>query len=382
MKKILFVLQDNTIGGVLLYVLQTAENLDQRKYKPIVALPPGDAVNLFREAGIDTYEINIKRLRKTLNPVYHLSWLFSISSSVKEIVKIVNERDVDLIYAKQITQIQAPIASYVSNTKLLWHLIALHMPSLLEKMLIPLVKLTSNKVVVSCDALAEQLKVRGLSGETTTIHSPVNIERFNNNISSDTINMELNLENDDLVIGVIGHISPIKGIEYFLEAASIVLESNINAKFLVIGAVLPTQEKYFIKLKEITEELHLKDNIIFTGMRKDIPELLAAMDILVVSSISESSPLVVLEAMAAAKPVVAARVGGIPEQIVDGETGILVPPKDSQAIADAILNLVSDKDKIKKMGNSGRKRVTEYFDIDICVDKVESIFEEMLGNDN
>jgi len=381
MKKILFVLQDNTIGGVLLFVLQTAENLDHKKYKPIVALPAGDAVKLFRKAGIETYEINIKRLRKTLNPLYHLSWLFSIFSSIKEIIKIVNERNVDLIYAKQITQIQAPIASYISNTKLLWHLIALHMPPLLEKMLIPLVKLTADKVVVSCDALAEQLKVRGLSAETTTIHSPVNIERFNTNISSDTIRTELNLGSDDLIIGVIGHISPVKGIEYFLEAASIVLKRNINAKFLVIGAILPTQEKYFTKLKEITEKLHLKDDIIFTGMRKDIPELLATIDILVVSSLSESSPLVVLEAMASGKPIVATKVGGIPEQILDGESGILVPAKDSKAIAASILNLISDPSKMKNMGKAARKRAEELFSIEICVENVENIFSEILSND-
>ena len=132
---------------------------------------------------------------------------------------------------------------------------------------------------------------------------------------------------------------------------------------MLVGEGEAEHEKYKQELRQIVEKLGLAQDVIFTGFRRDIPELLAAFDVLVLPSLEEAFGRVVIEAMACAKPVVATRGGGLPEIIRDKETGLLVPVKDPQAIAGAVLQLLADKALARQMGLSGRKRAEEMFDI-------------------
>ena len=130
------------------------------------------------------------------------------------------------------------------------------------------------------------------------------------------------------------------------------------------------------RFNSIISGLNIKDKVIFTGLRKDVPELLNGIDILVMPSLREGLPIVALEAMAKAKPVVATNVGGNPELILDGHTGYLVPPKDHMALAKAIEKLVRDKALARKFGENGYARVKEHFSIEKMVQETEKLYEE------
>ena len=114
---------------------------------------------------------------------------------------------------------------------------------------------------------------------------------------------------------------------------------------------------------------------LITGWRNDIPEILAASDLLVLPSLNEGLPRTILEGMASGKPVVATNIAGIPELVIDGETGILVPPRDSKALAQAIKVILSDKDKATQMGENGRNE--QYFTIDKMVSDFEDVLERV-----
>jgi glycosyltransferase involved in cell wall biosynthesis len=118
------------------------------------------------------------------------------------------------------------------------------------------------------------------------------------------------------------------------------------------------------------------ENIIFAGQRSDVYDIISACDVTAVPSLSEAFGRVIIEAMACGKPVVGSNVGGIPEIIEDGRTGILVQPKDEKALADALGSLISDRDLARSMGNSGKLRAERSFNIHGQVKEIEKVIDE------
>lgn len=184
---------------------------------------------------------------------------------------------------------------------------------------------------------------------------------------------ELGLENDTQVIGAIGRLVWQKGFEYFIEAIPNVLKEFPEAMFVIVGEG-PLENKLKVKSKK----LKVDDKVIFTGFRSDIKEVLASIDILVMPSLLEGFPMITLEAMAMAKPIVATDIEGIMETLKNGITGLLVPPKDTSALAKAIVDLLIHGDKAHQMGKAARRIVEERFGVDIMVQKVEEVYEELL----
>ncbi len=133
------------------------------------------------------------------------------------------------------------------------------------------------------------------------------------------------------------------------------------------------------ELRAYAKNIGLNGNLIFTGLRKDVSNILDIIDILVMPSLREGLPIVALEAMAKNKPVVASDVGGNSEVIVDGKTGILVQPENSIALALAIKRLVKDKEYAARLGANGRNRLEEHFSVEKMVGATEELYEECLN---
>jgi glycosyltransferase involved in cell wall biosynthesis len=131
-------------------------------------------------------------------------------------------------------------------------------------------------------------------------------------------------------------------------------------------------------LEHEAERLGVRDRVVFAGRRDDAAELLVELDVLALPSWTEGLPLVVLEAMARRRPVVATPVGGTPEVVVDGETGLLVPPRDPDALAAALRRLLADADLRRRMGDAGYERVRERFSADAMTGRVLEIYDEVL----
>ncbi len=183
----------------------------------------------------------------------------------------------------------------------------------------------------------------------------------------------LALSKEAKTVGVVANFIYYKGHRFLLQACADVKRKIPEVKFLLIGDG-PLREE----LEDLAGELDLEKDVLFLGSRRDIPQLLAMVDLAVLPSLEEGFPNVVLEAMAAGKPVVATRVGGIPEAVVHGETGFLIPPGDSRALVDAIVELLSDPDRAVKMGAAGRKRVVREFPLDRMVHQMEQIYQELV----
>lgn len=175
------------------------------------------------------------------------------------------------------------------------------------------------------------------------------------------------------VIGVIGRLVWQKGFKYFIEAIPDVLKEFKEARFLLVG-----EGELEDELKMKSKKLKLEDKIIFTGFMGDIKDVLASIDIFVMPSLLEGLPMILLEAMAMGKPIVATDIDGMQEVLDHGKTGLLVPSKDPEALSEAIVNLLIHRDKAHQMGINARRVVEERFGVDIMVQRVEEVYEELL----
>jgi glycosyltransferase involved in cell wall biosynthesis len=161
-----------------------------------------------------------------------------------------------------------------------------------------------------------------------------------------------------------------KGHRLFLEAAQKVLTQLHAIRFLVVGDGALRNE-----LEAFSKDLGVEDNVIFCGYRDDIPEILAGSNILVSASLAEHFGRVIIEAMAMAKPVVGTRAGGVPEIVIDGQTGILIEPTSSEEMAQAILSLLADPRHAREMGVAGLNRVRDCFSIEKHTREIEEIYK-------
>lgn len=236
-------------------------------------------------------------------------------------------------------------------------------------------------LLVRCKSIKENL-INDNKIEPTKIFiipAGIDLSVFYPRKDSEKIRKELNIPSTVILIGIIALLRPEKGHKYFLEAAYLLSKRYFNIYFLIVGGEVKKGISLY-ELKKKVSNLGLKDRVIFTGYRKDIPEILSALDILVVSSCAvETTSQVILQALAMKKPVVATTIGGIPESLCHGKAGILVPPKNSQAIAEAVQYLLSNPQHTQQMVTLGYEYVNQNFSLVKIVDKVEKIQKKALS---
>ncbi len=184
------------------------------------------------------------------------------------------------------------------------------------------------------------------------------------------------------LIGMVGRLSPLKGLDEFFESMVIVHKQISNTTALIVGEELEFNGQYEQKLREQAKRLGLSGNLIFTGYQADSISLINAMDFLVAPSKTEGLPITILEAMSVKKAVVASNVGGIGELVQDEVTGLLVPAGNSNQLAQAILRLLTNKKLIKQMGEQGFLRVKESFTEEKMVNQIFEIYQQALGKSN
>ena len=182
-----------------------------------------------------------------------------------------------------------------------------------------------------------------------------------------------------VIIGIIGQLGERKGHLILLDAMRGLIREHADLRLWIVGKE-PAHgaERYADRLREYVARHGLSGHVEFLGFRADIPDVLAQIDLLALPSLQEPFGKIVIEAMAMEKPVAAARVGGVPEIVEDGRTGLLVPPQDADALRHALDRLIRDPDLRERLGVAGRMRVERHFRLERNVRETEAIYEEML----
>jgi len=181
-----------------------------------------------------------------------------------------------------------------------------------------------------------------------------------------------------VLIGFVGRFSPGKGHEELLRAAVILRKRHPEARFLVVGEASYGEETYHREILDMASRLGLGDIVAFTGFRRDVPDVMAAFDILAFPSHAEAFGMVLIEAMAMERPVVSTNCDGVLDIVVDGVTGLYVDPRNPGQLADALSRLIIDPVLRERMGREGRRRVLEHFDEKVSIDRLEAIYAEVI----
>jgi glycosyltransferase involved in cell wall biosynthesis len=229
-------------------------------------------------------------------------------------------------------------------------------------------------VAVSNEVKKDMLRYKIPEEKIRVIDNGIALERFEKLVETKKMKDPLGFEEKMRIIGTIGSLGTEKEHIYLLEAAKQILDVVKDLKFLIIG-----DGRLRKQLEEISEKLGIKKHVIFMGQRKDIPELLMAMDIFVLPSIKEGLPMALLEAMAAKRPVIATRVGAIPKVIENKDTGILVEPKDVTGLRDAIMNLLNDPGRMNLLAREGFNRVCMDFSSDEMGKNYLKLYNELIN---
>jgi glycosyltransferase involved in cell wall biosynthesis len=372
---ILMLLMNESIGGTATYLLTLIKHIDQNRFNIQIVCNNDEFCNLFKMEGITAH-----RLEKAGRGRY--------LKAIRCITNLIRENDIDILNIHDggavsfIGRIAALITGKITISTIhiyagewgkrrLWFVLK-------EKFFEYITRSLVKKYIAVSNARKEELIRKGINeSKISVIQNGVDYGLFCNARNKGYFRKEFSINKPDTIIALIGHLGVEKGHIFFLESAKIILENNHAISFIIVGDGYMMDE-----LIHKTREIGIEEHVIFTGFRNDMPNIMSSIDILVLPSINEGMPMVILEAMSASKPVVATNVGGIPEMIVDGKTGYLVPPCDVNRLAEAVIRLLNDPEKLKDFGNEGLKRVMMCFSANQMASKTQDLFESLILNAN
>ena len=381
---ILYVNHTGEIGGAEVSLLLLLKNLDRALYQPIVVCPLGGSLNReLKNISVTFQEINFCDVRRTLNPIVLLvSILFFLRHMVR-IFQIVRNQNIKLIHANSLkSTIIGGLAARLANVPVIWHVRDFLPIGFFRQLLIRLAYLLATQVIVNSKAVGKMFKYgeENSSVKVKVIYNCIDTDLYNPNIDGNALRRELNIDTNITLVGFVGRVHPEKGIEYLIRAAREVVKIVPEVRFLIVGGTALGKEEYRERMRGLSAELGLAGKVLFLGHRKEVAKIIAALDILVLPSLREPFGLVSLEAMAMEKPVIATNTGGSPEVIINGKTGLLVPPRDSYALSSAIIRLLTDKELAKRMGAAGRKRAMNFFSVESTIFSVQEMYSKILEN--
>ncbi len=216
-------------------------------------------------------------------------------------------------------------------------------------------------------------RMEGAVSRVTCIRNGIDLEKKPIQTDRWQIRKELGVDAGTCLIGTVGRLTPVKGLSYLLQAVSILLRQRVDLRLLIVGDGVIRKD-----LEVQAHDLGIRENVVFLGHREDTFELMQAMDIFVLPSLSEGISMALLEAMAASRAVVASRVGGIPEIVEDGVEGILVEPMDVNQLAENCRRLIESPETAMKMGEQAQKRVAQEFSAAAMADRVAGLYKELV----
>jgi glycosyltransferase involved in cell wall biosynthesis len=231
-------------------------------------------------------------------------------------------------------------------------------------------------VAVSEGTRQHHLRVGQLSPDkVVTLYNGIDLLHFNGHRrGQQTCKKDFGIPEAALLLTTVAVLRPAKGIQYMIEALPTILEVVPQTYYLVVGAGEHEQS-----LKTLVKEKGLTERVIFTGVRNDVPDLLALSDIFVLPTLDEALPTVLAEAMAAEKPIVVSAVGGVPEMVTDGANGFLVPPADPARLVAACIQLLQHPDQAHAMAQTGRDIVEQRFNIRNQARRLGDLYQEVLA---
>ena len=388
MKRILFVDHTAQMGGGEIALFKLLRHIDREKFTPIVLLfadgPLGEKLRPDFEVHILRLGEDVAQTRKDSLGVWSLLKLSAVFKTLwfcLRVSRFISQHRVDLIYTNSLkADLIGGVAGRLARRPVVWHIrdridsdylpqpvvwLFRHLAGLIPSHLIAVSAAALNTISTADDpSTAESSRV---ARRRSVVHDGIDAREIRV------------VESSSRRLGLIARISPWKGQHIFIQAAAQVHAQVPEARFYIIGSALFGEQSYEQEIRSLVQKLNLTGVVEFTGYCANVTEHIEQLDVVVHASTSgEPFGQVTIEGMAAAKPVIATNGGGIPEIVVDGETGILVAMGNVPAMASAMLWMLQHPSEAKQMGRKGRERVLRHFSMADSARKVEMAFESVL----
>lgn len=349
----------------------------KEKYKISVVVPEkGRLIEELKKMGITFYIVpmgSYSQGKKTIKDM--IVYLYFMVFLIFRFSILISTIRPDLIYINGARAfIPMTFVASFSKIPVIWHIHVLFQDKLTRFLFNLLGKFKVVKKIICVSRIARN-QFPLLLKKSVVIYNGVDIKKyFPSRSLAEDIKKEFSLKEKEKLVGVVGALVAEKGHEEFIKAAKIVTSDFSDARFLIVGDVNSDEKSYIWKLRNLVKKLSLQDKVIFTGFRRDIPEIMNALTINCVTSIAsfEACPMVILESMACGTPIVGSRLGGTEELIEDGKNGFLYEPRNIKELAEKILFLLKNSEKYSRISRYARKTVEERFNREIFVRKIEN----------
>jgi glycosyltransferase involved in cell wall biosynthesis len=380
-RRVLFIDEIGRIAGGANSLLLLLRHLDKEAYQPFLACPSGPLSEAAQGMGVKTlnhlfryptWTVNLFGRKVVAPPIplcfrlWDAHWLTGI----------VRDYDISMIHSNSLSgHVSGALAGKAMGIPVIWHIRRFHsFPSLMfGRACLP------DQVIFASSAIMDHAFGSEGHPRACVVHNGIDLDSFARIPGAyKDVRREFGVALNAGIVGIVGRLDMGKGHDCFIRAARLVLDAGMAAKFMIVGEQYFGTE-YTANLHKLVADLGLEDDIIITGFRKDVARLASAFDVFVSASEKDAHPRVVLEAMALGLPIVGTRSGGIVETVQDGSSGLLVPIRDSQALANSIIRVLSDRDLAAQLGNNARSRVTKHFSAKAYVEKIEKVYESLLG---
>lgn len=362
-------------GGIKSHLLALIGTSHGEEFHHMVACPPGSLADSLGDMGIEVFRIP---LAGEISPVRDLA-------VIRILVSLMKSKGVQVVHAHSykaglVGRVAAGMAggpavvltvhsSVFQDSRPQWK------KSLFALSESLLAGFTGRIITVSRDLGREMASLGKISPEKIiTIYNGISPGQFHREPDREHLRRATGIAAQKMVVGTVARLAPQKGVENFIRAAAMVAQEFDGAAFLVIGDGPLRGE-----LERKSAGLGLGGRLFFAGERQDVPLIMPCLDVFVLASLTEGMPVTVLEALSARRPVVATRVGGVPEIITDGVDGRLVDPGDVPGLAAAVLELLGDRDKSGRLGKEGGALVDRRFTVEEMAVRTERVYMELVS---
>lgn len=387
--RVLLIAHTASLGGAELALLRLVQNLDTDRFEPVVLLfSEGPAGDLLRKFGVEVHclplapEVNqASRTVVRWRGLFRGKEILLIIRHVFRVMWFIRKQRVDLVHTNSLkAAVIGGLAAVLARKPLIWYVHDRIADDYLPRFAIKglhLLALTLPTYVVGNSVSTLRTFLPRLPLRYGVVYPGVETERFAP--PDDAWNSACGENEREILVGIVGRLSPTKGQDVFIRAAALVAARHPKVKFLIVGSAMFNDGPWETEIRRMANE-HPDVQIQFTGFCHDIPRTMAGLDVVVhASTVPEPFGQVVAEAMACGRPVIATEAGGVPEVLRNGICGWLVPRGDAEKLADRIVWFLDNPHEAIAMGRRGRARVERDFTVEKMARDMETIYERSLA---
>jgi glycosyltransferase involved in cell wall biosynthesis len=387
---ILYLSHSAQLYGAEQSLLQLLKGLDRDRFSPVVALPQeGPLKQYIADLSIPveivpsirawlTRRAGIMRLLHHIGLVPFLAW------SVWTLAKLIRRYHIELVHTNSLVIIDGALAARLLGIPHIWHareMLVRNSPFnflLGPRAALSLISRLSDRIIATTNVVRRCFDQKTDTSKIVVVYNAVDLSAFDIPQTGNAVRRAFHIPMESLLVGEVASLFPIKGYEDLVAAAAQIRQAIPQAMFIAVGDM--PKARYERKIRDLIDSYDLQKSFILAGFQSDIASIFSALDLVVLPSRYETFGRVLVEAMALGKPVIGTNVGGIPEIIEDGVTGLLVPPQSPDKLAEAIITILQNPSLARQIGEAGRQRVRERFSVEQHVARIQEIYEELCSS--